>query len=524
MIEKTIAELYDYLCLHYSEKNAITFGEDKYSFSDLEKHGTCLANSLKNLGLKCGDKLAMLFTNCPEILFCDYANSKLGLVRVPLAYYLRVEDMVYMLQETEATAIIYHEIFRDQIDQIRAELPELKQFICLTQDESSLKSHEISLARLIAEGSSDEIPNESHEDDLYIIVFTGGTTGRPKGVLHSHRTIMASITMELLEWGIGRDEVNMAVTPLTHGAGLLVPAVWLRGGSVVVLATFDLAVVLETIEKEKVTTSFLVPTIIYAMLDFPDLKKYDTSSLKNIVYGAAPIAPQRLKEAIQTFGPVFTQLYGQTEGPNALITLSREEHIIEGDDKLVARLASCGRPSPAVQLRLIDDKGEDVPNGEPGQITVKSPNIMLGYLNQPELTAETIKDGWLHTGDVARQDENGYVYIVDRVKDMIVSGGFNIYPKEIEDTLHEHPAVAMAAVIGVPDEKWGEAVKAMIMLKPDMTVSEDELITLCKEKKGSIFAPKSVDFVDIIPTTPLGKPDKKVMRKPFWEGQDRSIG
>ncbi|MDY6853050.1 MAG: AMP-binding protein, partial [Thermodesulfobacteriota bacterium] len=291
-----------------------------------------------------------------------------------------------------------------------------------------------------------------------------------------------------------------------------------------ILPGFEPTQFLETVQKEKVTSSFVVPTIIYALLDHPDLKEYNTGSFKNLIYGAAPIAPERLKEAIKTFGPVFTQLFGQTEAPMALTALSREEHIIEGDEKAIARLASCGRPTLATRLKLVDEEGREVPQGEPGEIIVKCPDVMLEYLNRPDLTAETITNGWLHTGDIARRDELGYVYIVDRSKDMIVSGGFNIFPREIEDVLHQHPSVAMAAVIGVPDEKWGEAVKAVVVLKPGRTATEEELISLCKEKKGSIMSPKTVDFSDGIPLTPLGKADKKNLRAKFWKGRERSVG
>ena len=264
--------------------------------------------------------------------------------------------------------------------------------------------------------------------------------------------------------------------------------------------------------------------MIYALLDHPDLKKYDTSSLRNIIYGAAPMAPERVKQAVQAFGPVFTQLYGQTEAPNALTALPREEHIIEGDVKTVARLASCGRPTLATQIKLLDEEGNEVPIGQPGEIVAKSPMNMLGYLNRPDLTAETLKDGWLYTGDIARQDEQGYIYIVDRKKDMIVSGGFNIFPKEIEDALHEHPAVSNTIVIGVPDTKWGEAVKAVVVTKPGQSVTEQELISFCKEKKGSVIAPKSIDFVKNVPLTPLGKPDRKAVREAYWVGKDRRVG
>ena len=315
------------------------------------------------------------------------------------------------------------------VNQIKSEYQEFKHVVCLSADASSVPEDERFLPELIRQGSPQTVASEVCEDDLYFILFTGGTTGVPKGVVHNHRTMVNSLAMELLDFGIGRNEVFLAATPLTHGAGALVPPVMLRGGSVVILTGFDPTQFLQTIQEERVTTAMVVPTMIYALLDHPDREKYDTSSLRNLLYGAAPIAPERLREAVQAFGPVFTQIYGQTEAPMALAVLSREEHILEGEDHLVARLASCGRPTLATRIKLIDGDGREVPPGEPGEIVALAPNIMVEYLNRPDLTAETVKDGWLHTGDVARQDEYGYLYIVDRAKDMIVSGGFNVFPK-----------------------------------------------------------------------------------------------
>ena len=524
MIGKTVSDLFDYMCRHYIDKQAIVFGEQRYTFADLKERGTRLANSLLALDLKKGDRIAVLMPNCPEVIFIDYANSKIGTVRVPLAQYLRVQDMVFMLRETGTEAIIYHETFRETVDQVRAEWPQLKTIISLAEDDSTIPEGQYSLKKLLKEGSLDEVVSNVREDDLYLLIYTGGTTGVPKGAVHSHRTLVASFVMEMLDFDIGREEVFLAATPLTHASGVLVAPVMLRGGSVVILPGFDPVNFLRTVQEEKVTTAFVVPTMIYALLDHPARGQYDTSSLRNIIYGAAAIAPERLKEAIQTFGPVFTQLYGQTEAPMALTALSREEHVIEGDEKDVARLASCGRPTLATRIRLVDEGGHDVEPGQTGEIVAWAPNVMLEYLNRPDLTSETIENGWLRTGDVARQDEQGYLYIVDRAKDMIVSGGFNVFPKEVEDVLHEHPAVAAAAVIGVPDEKWGEAVKAVVVLKPGFTATEKELIQLCKEKKGSIMTPKSVDFREAIPVTPLGKADKKVLREKYWKGKTRRVG
>jgi len=524
MLGKTLGDLYDYSCRHYSHKTAIISSGTRYTFSELKQNGTRLANSLLTLGLKKGDRLAQLMPNCPEVLFTDYACSKTGLVRIPLATYLKPKDMIFILQETQARALIYDRSFKDFVKQLREELPFLQYPIGLSPDPQTAPPGEYDFQSLLAEGSSEDVISEVFEEDPARISYTGGTTGIPKGVVHSHRTLVASVLMELLDFGIGPDEVFLTAAPLTHGTGTLILPFFLRGGSCVIVQGFNATQFLETVEKERVTSSFIVPTIIYALIDHPDVGKYDTRSLRNLIYGAAPIAPARLKKAIQIFGKVFTQLYGQAEAPMALAAFPREEHIIEGDEKAQNRLASCGRPTLLTQIKLLDSEGNEVRPGQPGEIVAKSPNIMAGYLNRPELTAETVRDGWLHTGDIAYQDDQGYLYIVDRKKDMIVSGGFNIFPKEIEDTLYEHPAVAMAAVIGIPDPKWGEAVKAIVVRKPGQSVSEDDLIKFCKEKKGPILVPKSIDFIGEIPLTPLGKPNKVVLRQTYWKDQTRKVG
>jgi acyl-CoA synthetase (AMP-forming)/AMP-acid ligase II len=303
---------------------------------------------------------------------------------------------------------------------------------------------------------------------------------------------------------------------------LLLP-VLLREGTALILEEFDPETFLETVEKENVTATFCVPTMIYMLLDHPGAERSETSSLRNIVYGAAPIAPDRLKQAINRFGPVLTQLYGQTEAPMMLSVLTRDEHVTADPDRERQVLSSCGRPTITTQMKLLDPQGDEVDTGEVGEIAVRAINAMDGYFEDPETTAETVREGWLHTGDLAYQDAEGFLYIVDRAKDMIISGGFNIYPREVEDVLFEHPMVKEAAVIGVPHEKWGEAVKAIVVLHEGKSATEEELIAFVKERKGKLAAPKSVEFWDSIPLTNLGKVDKKKIREPFWQRRESRV-
>jgi len=461
--------------------------------------------------------------NCPEYIFAEYALAKLGLVRVPLAVLLHSSDHIYMMNHSESVALIYHEKLASRVKEMLPHLETVKHFICVSEDPARVMDGHIHLQALITGYPPQPLQVEVTQDDLCGLYYTGGTTGRPKGVMLSHRAWVNSVLLEMLELGLGRNEVFAYMTPLTHAGGVLLLPVLLRKGTCLILDQFDPKLFLEQTEKEMVTASFFVPTMIYMLLDYPGREKYNTSSLRNIIYGAAPIAPERLKQAITSFGPIFTQLYGQTEAPMMISVLPKEEHVITDPERERRILSSCGRPTFSTQVRLVDPHGNDVPIGEVGEIITRSINVMDGYFKNPEMTTQTIRDGWLYTGDLARQDEEGFLYIVDRSKDMIVSGGFNIYPREIEDVLFEHPAVKGAAVIGVPDTKWGEAVKAIVVLHAGATVTETELIEFVKGRKGSLVAPKSVEFWDAIPLTNLGKVDKKRMREKFWQSQERRV-
>jgi fatty-acyl-CoA synthase len=283
---------------------------------------------------------------------------------------------------------------------------------------------------------------------------------------------------------------------------------------------FEPEVYAGVVAAEKINATFLVPTLIYALIDNAGLRRrHDLTSLEMIVYGAAPMSPDRLLEGMKIFGKVFVQLYGQTEAPQCITTLRKIDH----DETRPARLGSCGRASPFVDVKLFDSEMREVGVGEPGEICVRGPLVMDGYWKRPEANAETLKGGWLHTGDVAVKDAEGYYYIVDRTKDMIISGGFNIYPREVEDALMSHPAVASAAVIGIPDDKWGEAVKGFVVLKPGANSGVAELQAHVKDKRGAPWSPKTIDFVESIPVTGLGKIDRKALRAPYWEGRKRGV-
>ncbi len=523
MNHTTVGDLYDTCVRSYGDAVAIRHDGASLTYRELGDQAYCLANALDRLGLKKGDKVAFLMVNCPEYIVAEYALAKLGVARVPLAVLLSSNDHVYMMNHAECTALIYHEKLAGRVDEMRPQLETVRHYVCVAASPASVPAGQHHLQSLLAECPPEPPAVRVDEADLCGLYYTGGTTGRPKGVMLSHRAWVNSVMLELLELGIERDEVFAYLTPLTHAGGVLLLPVLLRRGTCLILDHFDPRLFLEQVEKEKVTATFCVPTMIYVLLDFPERSRYDVRSLRNIIYGAAAIAPERLKQAITTFGPILTQLYGQTEAPMMICALAKQEHVVADPEREKRVLSSCGRPTFLTRLRLVDSDGRDVPAGEVGEIVAQPINMMDGYYKNVDMTAQTLRAGWLHTGDLARQDADGLLYIVDRSKDMVVSGGFNVYPREVEDVLYEHPAVKGAAVIGVPDAKWGEAVKAIVVLHDQQSVSEQELIELVKARKGSVMAPKSIEFWDALPLTNLGKLDKKKMRERFWQGRERRV-
>jgi acyl-CoA synthetase (AMP-forming)/AMP-acid ligase II len=363
---------------------------------------------------------------------------------------------------------------------------------------------------------------ETGDDDPAILFSTGGTTGRAKAVIQTNRVIEAMTACFHLSFPAAEPPVHLVAAPMTHGAGLFCIPLLAGGATTVVQAGVKASAVLEAIERHAVTHLFLPPTAIYSLLDSPDRFRHDYSSLRYFLYGAAPMSVERLKEAIATFGPVMTQAYGQAEAPLFLTVLTPEDHRrgLRDGSRL---LWSCGRPPLLSQLAIMDGTGALLGPGERGEIVARGPLVMKGYHRAPEETAAVSTHGWHHTGDVGYRDVDGYFYIVDRNKDMIVSGGVNVYPAEVEQVIWGHPAVADCSVIGVPDPRWGEAVKAVVELKPGRFVDEEELIARCKAALGSTKAPKSVEFRATLPRSPNGKVLRRAIREPYWEGHERRV-
>ena len=471
--------------------------------------------ALEDLGAGTGAAVGLLATNRPEVLFLIGAGQTQGYRRTALHPLGSLDDHAYVLDDAGASALIVDNVpmFLERAEALKDKVPSLETVI--TIDDLAAKAATYDDQPLVAK--------ELAPDHVVGITYTGGTTGTPKGVIGTAASIAAMTQVQLAEWEWPEAPTFLICTPLSHaGAAFFAPTV-AKGGRLVVLPGFDPAKVLETIEKERITATMLVPSMLYALMDHPDSHTRDLSSLETVYYGAAPINPTRLAEAIDRFGQIFAQFFGQSECPMVISYLAKADHTPE-------RLASCGRPSAFLRTALLGEDGQPVEQGQPGEICVAGPVLAGGYLNKPAETAEAFHDGWLHTGDIAREDEDGFWFIVDRVKDMIVSGGFNVFPREVEDVISEHPAVAQVGVIGTPHEKFGEAVTAVVVLREDakrdgrsLAQLKSEIQASVKDRKGSVQSPKEVIVADSLPLTALGKPDKKALRAQFWTG-DRSVG
>ena len=504
------------------DANCLQMGALKMRYRDVQSLSHRIGNKLRSLGLGRGDHASVLSVNDIHAFVCLFGFSRAGVTWVPANPKLSPDDIQYQLDFFECKVVIYQRSFAAVIDELRPSLPGMKAYVCLDAELPNAPSLERWLAD--AQDTPLEVPIEA--EDLAMIMPTGGTTGRSKGVSLSNRSLdtFVSTYMYCFPYLPTELPVTLAAAPLTHAAGIFSLPTLIRGGHVVILAKADPVEMLDSIEREAITEFFLPPTVIYRMLDVPGVETRKLGSLRYFVYAAAPMSVEKLKQALRVFGPVMAQVFGQAEAPALCTYLSPKDHF-EPDGSIGSdeRLASCGYPTPLMQVRILDDDNREVADGERGEICVKGGLMMSGYYKKPDSTANTIIDGWLHTGDIGFKDPAGRVHICDRKKDMIISGGFNIYPQEIEQVLWAHPAVQECAVVGVPDADWGESVKAVVELNRGMSVTEAELLALCKKELGSLRTPKSVDFIDAIPRSPNGKVLKRELRDSYWTGQSRKV-
>lgn len=519
----TMPDVLDRACGYYTESVAVVDGERQITYGELRDWSNQVGQALASLGVEKGDRVGLLLPNCLEFIPSQHGIWKAGAVLVQMPARAAASVHRANLDQTEATTLIYHAAFDSVVEEMRAELPKLDKLIRVGGAAGETVDHVFE--ELVAKQPSQRPDVPLADDDEAYVLFTSGSTGEPKGVVQSHFTwAHYSITAGLEIGDIREGEVFAHGAPLTHFTQIFVHPTLLRGGTNVMLPGLDVDTLLSSIERHKVTATAVVPTIIYLLLDHPRRHAYDLSSLGTMIYAGSPIAPDRLKHALEVFGQIFIQTYAGTE-PGYISCLRKSDHRVDSE-LAIARLASAGRPMFQTKVTIQDEADNVLPLGEVGEICSQQLGQMVGYVDASR-NAEALRDGWVHTGDIGRLDEDGFLYLVDRKKDMVVSGGFNVFPRQVEDVLLEDPDVAQAAVVGIPHEKWGEAVHAFVVVK-DGVAEGDALVERIKARVksalGSVSAPKTVDFLPELPVNPAGKVDKKTLRAPFWQDRDRQVG
>ncbi len=515
--------LHDYLDHWAGRRPESEFGVysgQRISYGEAAQQVNRFANSLIAAGIGPGDRVALLGKNSVDYILLFFAATRSGAVPVPLNYRLAPPEWAYIVNDAEAKAVFVSSDLTEPFDSVRADLEKVRLFVALDGDAGS-GWRDISSWSAASAATPPQV--EILEDDVCFQMYTSGTTGRPKGAMITHRNVSSQITQMLADFEIpyGR---TLVVAPLYHIAAALTAFSSIAiGSSLWIEDTFHPVNVVEALSGQGITFAMLVPAMIQTCLVMvPGAAQRKYPSLGVIAYGASPIAETTLRQAIETFKCRFVQGYGMTETTACVTVLTGADHVRAMDGN-PALLLAAGRPVMGTEVRIVDDQDRAVPPGTLGEIVARGPQVMKGYWNRPRDTAEALRGGWMHTGDAGRMDKDGYIFIEDRIKDMIVSGGENVYPREVEDVLFSHPAVADAAAIGVPHEKWGETVKAIVVLKQGSEAKAWEIIEHCRDRLGGFKCPTSVDFVDSLPRNPSGKVLKRDLREPYWQGQTRRV-
>lgn len=519
----TYADIIYRNALLYGEEEAFGYGEESVSFSEFNFRVNRLIRALQAMGIEKGEVLGVLSWNCLEYLDVYGAAMKGGFIISPLNPRLKADELEYVINYSEAGTLFVDHRLMETARRLKDRLPRVKRFVAFQGPAGEMVSY-----RELTERQAGEEPDlHAEEDDPLFIFYTSGTTGVPRGALYTQRRSMDDTRRFATALSLEVGDRQIQIMPLFHVGGT--KNLWgyfFVGGSNILMPgeSFDPAATLQAIQDEKATDIHIVPTHLAAFLSLPNVDRFDLSTLKRMFYAASPMPVELLKKGMEKWGPIFMQFYGATEdGPNVTVLSKRQHSVLDkttGEQKI---LASAGFPHIGVHVRIVNEKDEDVPPGKAGEIVVQSKATMKEWWRRPEETLETVVDGWVHTGDMGYYDEKGYIYIVDRKKDMIISGGENVFPREVEEILYRHPGILETAVIGVPDPYWVEKVHAVVVLRKGASVTEQEVIDFCKKRLAGFKTPKSVEFVPDIPKNPAGKILKKEIRKRYWAGTARNI-
>jgi acyl-CoA synthetase (AMP-forming)/AMP-acid ligase II len=507
----------------FPNRRAIVSEAGSITYKVLNERVNALASQLIRRGLQKGDRLGVLLHNCSQFVESYFAAAKAGAIFCPYNNHSKEQELRETINYSAPKILVFDPDFSERIDSLKGNLDSVQHYIELQKPHLSFAHH---YEDLIAQGDRAEPSVPVCEDDVMSIFFTSGTTGKPKGAMRTHRHVIANIIAGLIELKVGYNERILILFPMYHisyedniGRCFFLPNTMVirrEGG-------FDPGEVLALLSRERITFCHLVPTMINAFLRSPNVGEHDLTSLRTIFYAGAPMPIDLLKRALKVFRCSFFQGYGLTESGPQTTLLRAEDHVVEGTDKQLKRLGSIGTAVVGFEVKIVDEKGRNASAGEVGEIVGRGEAMMKGYWQLPEETADSLKGGWLHTGDLGMTDEDGYIYLVDRKHDMIISGGINIYPKEVEEVLYQHASVFEAAVLGVPDDYWGEIVKAIIVLKGGCTASEEEIKKFCGERLAGYKKPKSVEFWKELPKNPTGKILKRDIREKYWKGTGRTI-
>jgi len=501
------------------DRDAMVFEGERSTYAQTSERVNRLANALNTLGVGKGDRIGMLNVNCNEYVESYFAAAMAGAIFVPLNFRAKADELGYMLTNAEVKILLVGNRYLDMVDALLPQLPTIKECICLDHDTGGRLYYE----DLIGSSSSDECIGEVGDEDITILIYTAGTTGRPKGVPLTHNGFVSYVLDNVEPASPEIEERNLLTVPLYHVAGIQAVLAAVYGGrTLVLMRQFEVKEWMRTVQREQATRAMLVPTMLKRIIDDPEFTDYDLTSLRVMTYGAAPMPFEVIKKAIEVMPWVrFINAFGQTETASTIATLGPEDHIIEGTEeereKKLKRLASSiGRPLPDVEVKTLDENGNVVPPGEVGEIVVRGPRVMTGYWGDEQKTSQVItSDGWLHTGDMGWIDEEGYIYLAGRADDMIIRGGENISPEEVEDVLHSHPKVEEAAVIGVPDPEWGQQPRAIVVLKTGEQAVPEDIIEYCRSRLAGFKRPRSVIFVNSLPRNQMGKVLKKELREKY---------